>query len=141
MALAAFTPSVWSARFQRILDRTDVYARHTNSDFEGEIKSYGDTVKIPFVGKTNITVSDYNEDADLSSQDRTATPAEMNGGALDLAVDQQKQFAILVEDVEELQTKPNLMDAAMQRSGQSVANVMDDYLRGIYNGAAAALIE
>ena len=118
MAIAAFTPSVWAARFESILDHNTVYAQRTNSNFEGEVSSYGDTVKIPFIGSTDVTVSAYNEDGTLdASNNRTATPQEMNGGTLDLSINQQKQWALLVEDIEELQTKPNLMDAAMSRAG------------------------
>ena len=60
----------------------------------------------------------------------TATPQEVNGGTLDLSIDKQRQWALLVEDVEELQTRPNLMDAAMTRAGISAAKDMDSYLKG-----------
>ena len=134
MSIAAFTPSIWSARFERILDQNTVYAQRTNSNFEGEVRSYGDVVKIPFFATKSVTQHDYNEDA---SGTRTQVPEEVTGATLDLNIDVQKDWAVSVEDIEELQTKPNLMDQAMTRAGISQAQGIDDYLKSVYAGAAA----
>ena len=138
MAIAAIIPSVWAARFERILARSNVYASRTNTNFEGEVRAYGDTVKIPFFGTRKLTVSDYNEDGTLNATtDRTSTPEEVNAGTLDLLIDKQKQWAFMVEDVERVQSRPDLMDAAMGAAGRTTAESVDDFLRGIFNGAAS----
>ena len=138
MAIAAFTPSVWSARFEMILDANTVYAQRTNTNFEGEVRAYGDTVKIPFFATKDITQHTYNEDA---SGTRTATPEEVTGATIDLAIDQQKDWAVQVEDIEELQTRPAMMDQAMTRAGISQAKGVDEFLKSVYAGAAADIAE
>ena len=138
MAIAALIPSIWAARFERILYRNTVYGLNTNVNFEGEVQAYGDTVKIPFFKDHTLTVTTYNEDGTLdASNDRTATPQEVSGGTLDLAIDQQKQWSFLCEDIERVQSRPNLMDAAMMSAGKSAAFDIDNYLRSVYDGAAA----
>ena len=133
MALAAFTPTIWAARFLSFLDRANVYAADTNRNYEGDIRSAGDTVKIPTFTKA-ITISNYDEDG-ATIAERLAEAEEVTGTSQDMSIDQQKAFHFLVEDVEELQTKPNLMDAAMSRAGVAVSQVSDTFLQGIYNNA------
>ena len=132
MAISAFIPTVWEARYERILDRTTVYGNRTNTNFEGSISGAGDTVKIPFFATKQITISNYDEDGTLdASNDRTSQPEEVTGGTLDLSAStSRKQFAFLVEDVERVQSRPDLMDAAMQRAGVTSAQSVDTFLRG-----------
>ena len=64
MAVTSFIPKLWSARLLAHLDKAHVVANLVNRDYEGEIKAYGDTVKINQIGA--ITVSDYTKNTDIS---------------------------------------------------------------------------
>lgn len=46
MAISTFIPTIWSARLLAHLDKAHVYAKLVNRDYEGEIKNFGDKVKI-----------------------------------------------------------------------------------------------
>ena len=46
MSLSYFMPTVWSETLFRQLDREYVAVKNCNRDYEGDIKSLGDTVKI-----------------------------------------------------------------------------------------------
>ena len=130
MAISAFTPTIWAARFLSFLDQANVYSIDTNRNYEGEIQTAGDTVKIPTFTKA-ITIGTYNEEAAIES--RLDAPEEVTGETQDMVIDQQRYFNFAVDDVEETQTKPNLIDAAMGRAGVGVSNVLDSFLRGVYN--------
>ncbi|WP_428102588.1 hypothetical protein [Candidatus Rariloculus sp.] len=132
MALAAFTPTIWAARFLSFLDQANVYSIDTNRNYEGEIKAAGDTVKIPTFTKA-ITIGTYDEDAAIGN--RIDAPEEVAGNSQEMAIDQFRYFNFAVDDVEETQTKPNLMDAAMSRAGVGVSTTVDGYLEGIYDKA------
>ena len=54
MSVTNFIPTIWSARLLRHLDKKHVYAKLLNRDYEGEIKNYGDTVKINQIGDVEI---------------------------------------------------------------------------------------
>ena len=50
MAVTTFIPQVWSARLLAHLDKAHVLTNLVNRDYEGEIRQYGDTVKITQIG-------------------------------------------------------------------------------------------
>ena len=130
MAFSNFIPEVWSARLLEHLDKVHVYAGLMNRDYEGEIRAFGDTVHINQVG--NITISDYTG-ADI------ADPEELNGTMQDLAIDHAKYFNFQVKDVDNAQSNPKLVDAAMQRASYGMNDVIDQYLAsllvaGVANG-------
>ena len=119
MAFSNFIPEIWSARLLEHLDKVHVYASLLNRDYEGEIKAFGDTVHINQVG--NITVKDYTG-ADIDD------PEELNGDQTDLKIDKAKYFNFQIKDIDNAQSNPKLMDAAMQRASYGVNDVLDAYL-------------
>ena len=130
MAIAALTPKIMSARFLSILDRVNVWSGFTNENYTGELTSAGSTVQIPTFTKA-ITVSDYNEDGAIGS--RLSAAEEVTGTSQELTVDLKKATHFLVEDIEEVQTKPQLMSTAIGRASVAVSNAVDNYLHGVFN--------
>ena len=122
MAFSNFIPEVWSARLLEHLDKVHVYANLMNRDYEGEIRAFGDTVHINQVGA--ITISDYTG-ADLS------TPEELDSTMQDLAIDKAKYFNFQIKDVDNAQSNPKLVDAAMQRASYGMNDVIDQYLASL----------
>lgn len=122
MAFSNFIPEVWSARLLEHLDKVHVYAGLMNRDYEGEIRAYGDTVHINQIG--DITISDYTG-ADI------ANPQELDGSQLDLAIDKAKYFNFQIKDVDNAQSNPKLVDAAMQRASYGMNDVIDQYLASL----------
>lgn len=119
MAFSNFIPEVWSARLLEHLDKVHVYANLMNRDYEGEIRAYGDTVHINQVG--DITISDYTG-SDI------AAPQELDSTMLDLVIDKAKYFNFQIKDVDNAQSNPKLVDAAMQRASYGMNDVIDQYL-------------
>ncbi len=122
MAFSNFIPEIWSARLLEHLDNVHVYAGLMNRDYEGEIRSYGDTVHINQLG--DITISDYTG-ADI------ADPEELDGSMQDLTIDKAKYFNFQVKDVDHAQSNPKLVDAAMQRASYGMNDVIDQYLASL----------
>lgn len=122
MAFSNFIPQVWSARLLEHLDKVHVYAGLMNRDYEGEIRAFGDTVHINQIG--SITINDYTG-ADL------ADPEELDGEQMDLVIDQAKYFNFQIRDIDNVQSNPKLVDAAMQRAGYGINDVVDNYLAGL----------
>ncbi len=57
MPIDNFIPEIWSTRLTRHLDKNLVFKQLVNTDYEGEIKAAGDTVRINQIGY--ITVKPY----------------------------------------------------------------------------------
>ncbi|HIS52360.1 MAG TPA: P22 coat protein - protein 5 domain protein [Candidatus Onthomonas avicola] len=120
--LANFIPEIWSARLLEHLDNAHVYARLMNRDYEGEIRAFGDTVHINQIG--DITISDYTG-ADITG------PEELDGTQQDLTINQAKYFNFQVKDMDNAQSNPKLVDAAMQRASYGINDVIDKYLANL----------
>lgn len=123
MSVANFIPTIWSARLLEHLNKTHVYAGLVNRDYEGEIKDYGDTVKINQLGR--VTIKDYTKGADIDE------PEDLSGDQTTLTIDQGKYFNFSIEDVDKAQVNPKLMDGAMRESAYGMNDVTDLFLANL----------
>ncbi len=119
MAFSNFIPQVWSARLLEHMDNVHVYAGLMNRDYEGDIRAFGDTVHINQIG--DITVSDY------TGEDIT-DPEELDSTVMELKIDRAKYFNFMIKDIDNAQSNPKLVDAAMQRAGYGLNDEVDRYL-------------
>ncbi|MEY8356800.1 hypothetical protein AALB39_26100 [Lachnospiraceae bacterium 54-53] len=130
MSVTNFIPTIWSARLLRHLDKKHVYASLLNRDYEGEIKNYGDTVKINQIG--DVEIKDYVKSTDIEA------PDELSGDQLTLTIDQAKYFNFGIDDVDAAQVNPKLMDKAMMRAAYGMNDVTDRFAANLlYIGVAA----
>src|SRR5215475_6060588 len=107
---ATFIPEIWSGKLIEKFYAATVLAAISNTDYEGEIKSKGDTVKIRT--KPTVTIKDYRADGLLELE-------RPKGSVLDLLIDKGKYFNTILDDVMEVQSDLNNMsmwsdDAAEQ---------------------------
>jgi hypothetical protein len=120
-----FIPTIWSARLLANLDANLVALQLVNRDYEGEIKAFGDTVKINQLG--DITIKDYTG-ADIDD------PEEMDSAQQTLTIDQAKYFNFQVKDIDKAQANVNLINGSMSRAAFALADVVD---KDIFEVAAA----
>lgn len=118
MSIRNFVPTLWSARLLEHLDKVHVYVNLLNRDYEGEIKNFGDTVKINQIG--DVSIKDYDGN-DIDS------PEDITGEQMILTIDQQKYFNFHIKDVDNAQTNPKLMNEAMQRAAYGMNDVTDQF--------------
>lgn len=131
MSIKNFIPTIWSARLLEHLRKTHVMAALTNRDYEGEIRDYGDTVKINQIG--DIEVHDYTKNQDIQLQTDISGPQRI------LVIDQAKAFNFAIDDVDQAQTNPKLMDAAMRQAAYALSDAQDQYLLKKYTEAGNSL--
>lgn len=131
--LQNFIPQIWVARLEEKLRRAHVYAQAgvVNRDYEGEIKAYGDTVKINAIGE--VTVSDYAKNTDINPPETLTASQKL------LVIDQAKYFNFQVDDVEKAQANVNIMDGAMESAGFQVSDVVDSYVANLMVSAAGVV--
>lgn len=128
MAFSNFIPEVWSARLLEHLDNVHVYAALMNRDYEGDIRAFGDTVHINQIG--SITINDY-------TGDDIADPEELDSASMELKIDQAKYFNFQIRDIDNAQSNPKVVDAAMQRASYGINDVVDRYLATLLLSGAA----
>ncbi len=116
-----FIPTVWAARLLHALDKAHVATNLVNRDYEGEIKNYGDTVKINTIGA--VTIGTYTPGTPI-------TLADLSTSDQNLVIDQQKYFNFKVEDIDAVQARADVMDAGLQRAAYGLSDVADAFLFG-----------
>ena len=126
MSLQNFIPTIWSARLYDTLKQAHVLPNVVNRDYEGDITSHGDSVKINSIG--SINVGDYGKNSTIQLQ-------QLNSAQTILEIDQAKYFNFMVDDIDKAQNKPKVMDAAMREAGYALANTADSHLAGFQSDA------
>jgi len=127
-----FIPTVWAARLLVALEKALVYgqANVCNRDYEGEVRSSGNTVKIASIG--DVAVDDYTKDEDI------ADPEALTDEEQSLLIDKAKYFNFYVDSVDRAQQNVNVLDEAMRRSAWSLRDYADSFLAGIMEAAVVS---
>src|SRR5436190_12274404 len=92
---AGFVPEIWSGKLIEKFYAATVLAAISNTDYEGEIKTMGDKVKIRT--KPTITIRDYQVDQVLTVDRPSSTSVE-------LTIDYAKYFNLVLDDIMERQS-------------------------------------
>jgi hypothetical protein len=96
-----FIPQIWSAKLvDKFYDAT-VLAAIANTDYEGEIQSYGDTVNIRT--RPDVTIRDYAPDQMLEVE-------RPSSDIVQLLIDQGHYFNTILDDVYRTQSDIDLMN-------------------------------
>lgn len=122
---AGFIPEIWSGKLIEKFYASTVLAAISNTDYEGEIRSYGDRVKIR--QKATLQINNYLVGGDLALQ----RPV---GSALELYIDQGIYFAAILDDIIEKQSDINNLSIwADDASEQMKINVDTAVLKFLLN--------
>jgi hypothetical protein len=96
-----FIPEIWSGKLIENFYDATVLAAISNTDYEGEIRSMGDTVNIRT--QPNITIRDYVKGQNLVVENPDKPKIQ-------LVIDKGEYFSCVEDDVDKVQTDINLMD-------------------------------
>jgi hypothetical protein len=96
-----FIPEIWSGKLIENFYDATVLAAISNTDYEGEIRQFGDTVNIRTTPE--ITIRDYVKGQAL-------TVENPDKPKLQLVIDKGEYFACVEDDVDKVQSDINLMD-------------------------------
>ncbi len=129
MAVTNFIPTIWSARLNEGFKKALVYGNCVNTDYEGEIKGAGSTVKINSVGA--VTIDNYDKSKGINK------PQELDSSQSTLTIDQAKYFNFQVDDIDKAQANVDLLDAGIKEASYGLANVADQYIANFYTEVKA----
>lgn len=131
MAINDFIPSVWSETLFKELNKEYVAVSNCNREFEGDIRSKGDTVKIAGIGAVNVF--DYSKNTDFSTTLQT-----LNSSTRSLIITQAKAFNFQIDDIDKAQQSPKLMKYAMRQAANGLADAADSYIFSLYSDIDAS---
>ena len=124
-----FIPELWAGKLiEKFYDAT-ILAQISNTDYEGEIKRFGDTVNIRTT--PTLTIRDYTKGMTLQIERPDSDPIE-------LLIDKGKYWQAVSDDVDKVQTDINLMDVwSKDASEQMKIEIDQDVLANIPADVAA----
>jgi len=126
MPISSSIPTIISAAILKALQKRLVYARLFNTDYQGDVTP-GATVKIISIGSTTIGTYTRDQDIDWQTLDETGQ---------DLSIDQQKYYAVKIDDIDGVQARPDLLAAYANDAAYQMQDTIDTFLAGKLSGAA-----
>lgn len=130
MAVDSFIPMIWSTDILRQFEANLVFGSLVNRDYEGLIRSQGDTVKINSIGP--ITLNTYAKNSTTVDYELLQDQSQV------LVIDQSKYFAFKLDDADKAQANADLRAAATYEAGLALAEDIDSYIAAKYAEAATA---
>ena len=120
-----FSPTVFSMKAQLAFRKKAVALGITNNEYFGEIKNYGDTVRI--LKEPEIVVNPYARGTQI-------TPQDLDDEDFQLTIDQANYFAFKLDDIEIQQAHHDWMKLATNRAAYRMADEMDENILGYAAG-------
>jgi hypothetical protein len=122
-----FIPEIWSGKMIENFYDATVLAAISNTDYEGEIRQYGDTVNIRTTPE--ITIREY-------VKGQTLTVENPDKPKIQLVIDKGEYFACVEDDIDKVQSDINLMDTWSKDASERMKikidqRVLTDILPGI----------
>lgn len=122
-----FIPEIWSGKLIENFYDATVLAAISNTDYEGEIRQFGDTVNIRTTPELTIRTYEKGMTLQVENPDKPK---------LQLVIDKGEYFAAVEDDVDKVQSDVNLMDTWSKDASERMKikidqRVLTDMLPGI----------
>ena len=131
MAITNFISTVWSEALIRQLDHKYVAVANCNRDYDGDIVGKGSTVKVCSVGA--VTVSDYTKNTNMSA------PQTLSDSAATISISQAKSFNFQIDDLDRVQSRPEMMKTALNTAAATLAATADTYVYSLVKNAGKSV--
>ena len=112
-----FLPQAYSKKVLNFFRKSSVAEAITNTDYAGEIKSFGDTVNI--IKEPTITVYQYERGADV-------TKTALTDAGDTLIIDTANAFKFIVDDIETNMSHVNWREAATSSAAYALRDAFDE---------------
>ena len=122
-----FIPEVYSKKVQIALRKAAVAEAICNTDYMGEISSFGDTVNI--IKEPQISVNDY-------TRGLAVTSTNLTDQELVLTIDQAKSFAFKLDDLEKRFSHVNFQAIASDNAAYKLRDAMDENIMAAISAGA-----
>lgn len=122
-----FIPEVYSKKVQIALRKAAVAEAICNTDYMGEISSFGDTVNI--IKEPQISVADYTRGLAVAATNLTDQE-------LVLTIDQAKSFSFKIDDLEKRFSHVNFQAVASDNAAYALRDAMDSNILAAISAGA-----
>ena len=125
-----FLPKVYSKQVLNFFRKASVAEAITNTDYAGEIASFGDSVRI--IKEPEITVYTYERGANV-------TQTKLTDQEITLIVDTANAFKFIVDDIETNMSHVNFRDTATSSAAYALRDAFDEgVIASMFSGVSAS---
>lgn len=137
MAVTNMIPEIWHARLIDRFRRQSVWLPLVY-DVSDDIADSGDQVHLGTLS-SNVTIRDYMPGTAIQTED-------FDTSAATLMLNQRKYFAVIFEDLDQAQTRPNIIDRGMANAARGMQLEVNDHIReqidnGLPGGRVSASVD
>lgn len=123
MAYTNLVPTVFAEEINRDLERLLIFGEGTDRRYEGAVKSQGDEVKIPAIGRPTVSsITLANRNASIG------TPEILETSSIYLKIDQIRSVNYMVGDIDKQFAIPGIEEGYRSETSHALANEVDVYL-------------
>jgi hypothetical protein len=115
-ASSNFLPAIYSKKVLNFFRKSSVIEAVTNTDYTGEISSFGDSVKI--IKEPTISVSEYTRGSDVAE-------TKLTDDETTLVVDTANAFKFIVDDIESKMSHVNFKEVAASSAAYALKDAFD----------------
>ena len=127
MSFSNFKPTIWSRFIQTELEKKCKLVDDCNRQFEGEARLGG---RVKILGAIAPEIFDYEATTGMDA------PQTLQGVSVYLDLDQAKAFNFMVDDLDRLQSNPELMPIVLEEASRKMAVARDSYVASIAKESA-----
>lgn len=133
---ANFIPEVWAGNTLDAVEFATMWAKLVCREYEGDIKSYGDTVHIPHI--SNYTAQ--TKSAATTAGTGLVEFESMTHGKTDISIDTHKYAAFQVEKFAQKQALPGFMEKQTKKLGYALARAIDVSVAALPQNFSASIV-
>lgn len=126
-----FIPEIAHARLLKEREKVAIAVKHSNRQYEGDIKSQGDRVKILTPGEVELFPYTRNENM--------GSPQILDGAAQYLDITESQAFQYYIDDVDKKQMEldKEFLNAHQRNAAYKIADYADSFVFGLYDKGQA----
>lgn len=128
MAITNFQQTIWSKKFNEALKTITSLRNHCDFKYEGDAKN---AKEVKILNVVRPTIKTYVPGTDIEREGAT------DGGMI-LKIDQYKYFNFDVDDVDEAQSVPGLMDELTKEASRGLSEEGDKYVASLVKAGVEA---
>tara|TARA_B100001113_G_scaffold310428_2_gene273630 strand:+ start:661 stop:1758 length:1098 start_codon:yes stop_codon:yes gene_type:complete len=120
-----FSPVIYSKKVQKAFRKSSVVEDISNTDYFGEISSFGDSVRI--IKEPDITITSYARGTTLATQDLVDADFSM-------IINQANYFQFALDDIEEAHSHVNWIELSSDKAAFNLRDTFDSEVLGHMSG-------
>ena len=132
MSLNDMKPDIVSGMLLQRLNDASIFVQVTNTDYEGEITQYGQSVRILEIGP--VTIRDYTPGGTSA-----ITLEHLKDASKVLQINRSKYYAFTLDDADSAQSRVKLLDDGIDQAAWGLRDELDAFIAGLRTDAGIAV--